>query len=148
MKICLICSAGGHLTQIRKLESLYKRYDYFFVTFFNEPAADLAQREPFYFVKDPGRNIINFIINIFHSIKIFAQEKPDIIISTGAGVTIPMCWIGRIFRKKLIFIESWSRVEKPSISGKLIYPIANLFIVQWEEMLKFYPKAVFKGALI
>lgn len=148
MKICLTCSAGGHLTQIRKLEKFYRKYDYFFVTFFSKPIEELTKRERFYFVKDPGRNLFKFLINTLQSLKVFLREEPDVIISTGAGVAIAMCWWGRIFGKKVIFIEDWCVVEKPSFSGRLVYPIANLFIIQWEQLQKYYPKARFKGALI
>lgn len=148
MKICLICSAGGHLTQIRKLEKFYRKYDYFFVTFFSKPIEELAKKERFHFVKDPGRNLYRFLVNIFQSLKVFLMERPDVIISTGAGVAVAMCWWGRIFSKKVIFIEDWCVVEKPSFSGRLIYPIAHLFIIQWEQLQKYYTKARFKGGLI
>lgn len=148
MKICIICSAGGHLTQVRKLEKFYQNYDYFFVTFFSKPIEELAKRGRFYFVKDPGRNLFRFLVNAFQSLKVFLNERPDVIISTGAGVAIAMCWWARLFGKKVIFIESWSRIERPSFTGRLVYPIANLFIVQWKSLLKYYPKAKFRGSLI
>ena len=143
MKICLICSVGGHLLQIRKLNKFYTKYDYFFVTFFSKPIEELARKEKFYFVNDPGRNVLRFLINAFQSLSVFLKEKPDVIISTGAGVAIAMCWWGRLFGKKVIFIESWSRIEKPSFAGRLVYPVADLFIVQWEQMQKYYSKAKF-----
>ncbi len=148
MKICLTCSAGGHLTQVRKLEKFYRKYDYFFVTFFSSPIKELLRKERFHFVTDPKRNLLRFLINVFQSLKILLRERPDVIISTGAGVAIAMCWWGRIFGKKVIFIEDWCVVEKPSFSGRLVYPIANLFIIQWVQLQKYYPKARFKGALI
>ncbi len=148
MKICLAASAGGHLTQIRKLDTLYRNYDYFFVTFYAEPLKDLSATEKFYFVLDPGRNIIKFLVNAIQSLRIFLKEKPDIVISTGAGVAIAMCWWARLFGKKVIFIEDWCVVEKPSLSGRMVYPVANLFIVQWGNLIKFYPKSKFAGALL
>ena len=144
MKICLICSAGGHLLQIRKLNKFYTKHDYFFVTFFSKPIEELARKEKFYFVNDPRRNILRFLVNAFQSLSVFLKEKPDVIISTGAGVAIAMCWWGRLFGKKVIFIESWSRIEKPSFAGRLVYPAANLFIVQWKQMQKYYSKAKFE----
>ena len=145
MKICLIASAGGHLTQIRNLENFYKKYDYFFVTFFSKPIEQLTTLEKFYFIKDPTRKFLSFLINVFQSLKIFLNESPDIIISTGAGVAIAMCWWGRIFGKKVIFIEDWCVVESPSFSGRLVYPVANLFIINWVQLQKYYPKAKFGG---
>jgi len=131
------------LLQIRKLNKFYTKYDYFFVTFFSKPIEELARKEKFYFVNDPGRNVLRFLINAFQSLSVFLKEKPDVIISTGAGVAIAMCWWGRLFGKKVIFIESWSRIEKPSFAGRLVYPVADLFIVQWEQMQKYYSKAKF-----
>lgn len=148
MKIALSASAGGHLTQIRKLETLYSKYDYFFVTFYAEPLKDLPASERFYFILDPGRNILKFFVNAVQSLKIFLKEKPDVVISTGAGVAIAMCWWARLFGKKVIFLEDWCVVEKPSLSGRLVYPVANLFIVQWENLLKYYPKSKFIGTLL
>lgn len=148
MKICLAASAGGHLTQIRKLDILYRNYDYFFVTFYAQPLKDLPKSERFYFVLNPGRNIFKFLFNAVQSLKIFLKEKPDVVISTGAGVAIAMCWWAKLLGKKVIFLEDWCVVNKPSLSGRLVYPAANLFIVQWESLLKYYPKALFKGALL
>ncbi len=148
MKICLVCSAGGHLTQIRRLEKFYRKYEYFFVTFFSKPIEELAIRERFYFVKDPERNPYKFLVNIFQSLKVFLKENPDVIISTGAGVAIAMCWWARLFGKRVIFIEDWCVVQKPSFSGRMVYPIANLFIIQWEQLQKYYPHAKLRGALI
>jgi beta-1,4-N-acetylglucosaminyltransferase len=148
MKICLVCSPGGHLTTIRRLDQFYKKHDYFFVSFFSKPIEDLIKHERFYFVTDPGRNILKFLINVFQTLNIFSTEKPDLIVSTGAGVAIAMCWWAKIFRKKVIFLEDWCVVNKPSFSGRLVYPVADLFIVQWKELKKYYPKAKFKGALI
>jgi len=148
MKICLACSAGGHLTQIRRLDKFYRRHQYFFVTFFSKPIEELAQKEKFYFIKDPRRNFFCFLINIFQSLKVFLKENPDVVISTGAGVSIAICWWAKIFSRKVIFIEDWCVIEKPSYSGRLVYPIADLFIIQWEQLKKYYPKAKFNGGLI
>ena len=85
------------------------------------------------------------IYNFFTSLKIFLKERPDFVISTGALATIPMCIIAKIFRKKVIFIESFAKVNSPTLTGKLIYKFADQFYVQWEDMLKVYPKGIYKG---
>lgn len=90
---------------------------------------------------------VRFVKLIIFSSKIILCEKPDIIISTGALVTVPLCVLGKLFRKKLIFIESFARVNKPSLSGKLIYPFADLFMIQWETLKKYYPKAIYVGGI-
>ena len=50
-------------------------------------------------------------------------------------------------RKKIIYIESFARVDNASLTGKLFYKIADVFIVQWEELLKIYPKAIYGGGI-
>lgn len=148
MKICLVCATGGHLNQIMELSDFYQKHDYYFLTFYRKTIAGLSQRGKIYFIKEPLRNFLNFIINCFQSLVVFLKEKPDVIISTGSGVALATCYLGWIFRRKVIFIESWTRISSPSLSGRLIYPIAGLFFVQWKQLLRYYPKAIYKGALI
>ena len=78
---------------------------------------------------------------------LFLKFKPDVVVTTGAHTCVAMCYIAKLFRKKVIYIESFARRDSKSLSGKIIYPISNLFIVQWEEMLKFYPKAKYFGSI-
>ena len=56
-----------------------------------------------------------------------------------------MCLIGKIFGSKIIFIESFANSSSKSITGKIVYKFADLFIVQWENMLNIYPKSVYGG---
>ena len=81
------------------------------------------------------------------SLKIFFKEKPDVVISTGVLATIPMCLICKLFKRKLIYIESFAKVTSPTLSGKLLYKYADRFYVQWESMLKIYPKAIYLGGI-
>jgi len=149
MKICLICSAGGHLTQLLQLEDLWKEYGYFYVTHKKEITKDLPKKYKTYFVQDTGRNPFSFLINFLQSFFILFVEKPNVIVTTGGGVAIPMTYMGKFFGKKIIFIESFSRVENPSSTGKLLYPIADLFLVQWKFLLKKYGhKAKYGGRVI
>jgi len=143
-----VCSAGGHLTELIQLKEVYEQYDHFFITLKRQDAIDLAKKEKIYFISDPERNPIKFIANLFQSFWILIKEKPNIILSTGAGMAIPVCYIGKIFRSKIIFIESFCRIKEPSLTGKIIYPIADLFLVQWREQLKKYGnKAIYSGSV-
>jgi len=149
MKICLICAAGGHLTQLLQLEDLWNRYDYFFVTHKKEITKDLPKKYRTYFIKDPGRNPIYFLITLFQSFFIVLTEKPDIIVTNGGGIAIPMAYLGKLFDKKIIYIESLSRVVNPSLTGKVLYPIADLFLVQWKFLIERYgSKAEYGGRVI
>ena len=149
-KICFIASTGGHFEQIMMLEPIMDKYDGFIVTEETTYSVVKGDRRVYY-LKQVNRNEKNFILkmieNSFKSIKIFFKEKPDLIISTGALATIPMCLISKLFKKKLIFIESFAKVNSPTLTGKLLYKYADQFYVQWEEMLKIYPNAIYKGGI-
>ena len=79
--------------------------------------------------------------------KLLREKKPDIIISSGAAVAIPFFLLGKIFGKKLVYIEVFDRIDKPTVSGKFCYKFADKFIVQWDEQLKVYPKAINLGRI-
>lgn len=148
-KICLISSAGGHLTEMLSVLPTLDDRPRFFVTFKSETTKMTLKSEKYYLVPDPRRNILKFIPLFFLSFKIFLQERPNIIISTGAGVVIPFCLIAKFFGKKLIFIESFSRTRRPSITGRVIYPFADVFLVQWKSICKFYGrKAKYVGPIL
>lgn len=147
MKICLAASAGGHLTELLQLQKSWQAYEHFFVSDKRLNAIDLSKREKMYFTACPKRNPLKFLINLFESFKIFLKEKPDIVISTGADTAIAICLIAKLFRKKVIFIESFCRIDSPSLSGKIMYPLADKFFVQWKENLEFFPKAEYSGSV-
>lgn len=149
-KICFIASSGGHFEQIMMLKPLIQKHDSFVVT--EKTNYSVSNEDiPFYYLKQVNRHEIKFIyyiiINSIKTLKIFLKEKPDVVISTGALYTIPMCLLAKIFRKKLIFIESFAKIKYPTLTGKLIYKFADQFYVQWEEMKKVYPEAIYKGGI-
>lgn len=147
-KVCLVGSSGGHLTHLYLLKPFWEEKDRFWVTFGKEDAKSILENEKMYECYFPtNRNIKNLIKNTFLAIKIIRKEKPKLIISSGAGVAVPFFYIGKIFGAKTIFIEVFDRIDKPTITGKLVYPVADIFIVQWEEMKKVYPKAINLGGI-
>lgn len=148
MKICLVGSSGGHLTHLYMLKPTWENYDRFWVTFDKEDAKSMLKNERMYPCYYPtNRNIKNLIRNTFVAWKVLRKEKPDVIISSGAAVAVPFFYLGKIMRKKLIYIEVFDRVDKPTLTGRLVYPIVDEFIVQWDEQLKVYPKAKNYGSI-
>lgn len=149
-KICFTASTGGHFEQLMMLKPLMNEYDSFIVT---EKAgySVIKDDRKIYYIKQVNRHekdfIFKMIVNLFKSFRIFMKEKPDIIISTGALATIPMCLLGKVLRKKIIFIESFAKVTSPTLTGKLMYKFADQFYVQWEQMKEHYPNAIFKGGI-
>lgn len=148
MKICLVGSSGGHLTHLYMLKPFWNDKERFWVTFDKEDARSLLKDEKMYPCYYPtNRNIKNLIKNTMLAIKVLRKEKPDLIVSSGAAVAVPFFYLGKIFGAKTIYIEVFDRIDKPTLTGKLVYPVADNIIVQWEEMKKVYPKAVNFGSI-
>lgn len=145
-KICLISSSGGHFEQLKMLRPLERKYDLFLVTeqtsYKNDADYYLIQTGS----KDKGY-VGKMIVNLLKTVKIWIKERPDVVITTGSMVAIPMALLAKLFRKKLIYIESFARVTDSSKTGRLMYKYADLFIVQWESMKEVYPNAVYGGSL-
>jgi beta-1,4-N-acetylglucosaminyltransferase len=149
MKIAMVCSSGGHLLLLHLLKDFWGRYDRFWVTFKKEDAVSLLENEKVYWAFFPtNRNLFNLIRNFFVAFKVLFKEKPDVIISSGAGVAIPFFYLGKLLRKKLVFIEAYERIENPSLTGRLVYPLTDVFILHWEEQKKSYPKGKILGELL
>lgn len=146
MKYCLISSSGGHYEQITQLKQLIDEYDGFIVT-----EKTIINNQAKYYLTQINRKEILFIpkmlLIFFESLKILISEKPDIIISTGALSTFPMCLMAKLFRKKVIFIESFAKVDTPTLTGRIVYKFADLFIIQWENLREYYPNAIYGGVI-
>ena len=148
MKICLVGSSGGHLTHLYMLKPTWSQAKRFWVTFDKEDANSILEGEKVYHCFFPtNRNIKNLIKNTRLARKILKEEKPDIIISSGAAVAVPFFWLGKLHGAKTIYIEVFDRIDKPTMTGEMVYPVTDKFIVQWEEMKKVYKKAENFGSI-
>ena len=148
MKVCLVGSSGGHLTHLYLLKKFWINEDRFWVTFDKKDANSLLKGEKKYNCYYPtNRNIKNLVKNTFLAFKVLKKEKPDLIISSGEAVAVPFFYVGKLFGAKTVYIEVFDRMDKPTLTGKLVYPITDLFVVQWEEMKKVYPKAINLGGI-
>jgi UDP-N-acetylglucosamine:LPS N-acetylglucosamine transferase len=144
----MVGSSGGHLTHLMQLKEWWDNEERFWVTFEKEDSKSILKDEKKYWCHFPtNRNIKNLIKNTFLAIRILIREKPNLILSTGAAPAIPFFYIGKLFGAKLVYIEVYDRIEKPTLTGKIVYPICDLFILQWEEQKKFYPKGEMLGGL-
>lgn len=148
MKVCLVGSSGGHLTHLYMLKPFWSDKERFWVTFDKEDARSILNGEKFYPCYYPtNRNLKNLFKNTLLAWKVIKHEKPDLIISSGAAVSVPFFYIGKLFGAKLIYIEVFDRIDHPTMSGKMVYPIVDRFVVEWEEMKDVYPKAVNLGSI-
>ena len=148
--IGLITSKGGHLYQLIQLKPFWKRYKRFWVTDQGLDTDYFLKNEKKYFGFFPdSRNAINAVKNLFLAIKILKMEKPNILLSDGAGIAIPFFIIGKLFFKtKLIFIEPYDFIQYPSLTGRIVYNFVDLFLIQHDFQKKWYPKAKYWGSLL
>jgi len=150
-RVLFISSTGGHLNELLQLDSLFERYDSYLITEKTKTNDNLKNKydKVYYLVYGTKDHIFSyifkFIYNIIKSFILYFKIRPKVIITTGTHTAVPMCYIGKLFGSKIIFIETFANRTTKTLSGKLVYPIANTFIVQWEEMINLYPKAIYAG---
>ena len=150
-KVVFISSTGGHLNELLQLKPLMKKYDSYIIT--EKTKSNLSLKDKFdkvyYLTYGTKKNLFTyffkFSFNILKSLYLFIKIRPSVIITTGTHTAVPMCYIGKIFRSKIIYIETFANSKTKTVAGRLVYPIADTFIVQWESMLELYPKAVLGG---
>lgn len=148
-KLLFISSTGGHLSELLELQPLFNKYNSYLITEKDKSTIDLKKiykKKIRYLPYCTRSKMISYIFKymylIMKSIYFFIKIRPDIIITTGTHTAVPICYIAKFFKKKIIYIETLANINKQTLTGKIIYPISNLFIVQWENMLKFYPNAI------
>lgn len=150
IKICFAASSGGHYEQLLMLKPLMEKNDSFILTEKTLYGAEVKNIKTYY-LKQVNRKektfIFSMIYNAILSLKIYLKEKPNYIICTGVLAMIPMCLLVKLVGGKLIYIESFAKVTSPTQTGKLLYRFADKFYVQWESMLKIYPKAIYLGGI-
>jgi beta-1,4-N-acetylglucosaminyltransferase len=149
-KICFIASSGGHLEEISKLSNIECTYPCFLITECSDFKSEKFCSKKYYVPQTNRKELLfifKFLFLFIKAIKILHQEKPEFIITTGALIAFPFCMIGKLFSCKIVYIESFARVNHASLTGRLLYKHADLFIVQWEDMLQIYPDAVLGGGI-
>lgn len=151
--VMLISSVGGHLTQLTQLFPLMDSYRTCLITEKIPLTADLQSKyqNVEYLVYGTRNHLLpylfKFSFNIMKSFYLFWKYRPEVVITTGTHTAVPMCYIAHFFRRKVVFIESFAKKDSANLSGKMVYPIADVFMVQWESMLPVYPKAIYKGGI-
>lgn len=151
-RVLLPTSSGGHLTEILQLHQLLDATDHLFVTEDLPLTRLLLKDRPCRFVRPNGRNRdwtfwINFFINWFRAVPILLKFRPHAIVTTGSHTAIPFCFIGKLLGCKIIFILSFCRIDSKAAAASAVYPISDLFFVQWERMRAAYRKGIYIGPL-
>lgn len=150
MRILLTASGGGHLEQLKQLKPLAEEHEVKWLVCDNSVNRSMKDVEfmPEFRNETKVLKFFDFIKIFFVTKKILKKFRPDVVIATGAGATFPCCYIQKkSMKKKVVFIESFAKRNSPTKTGKKVYKFADAFIVQWEEMKKFYPNAIVGGGI-
>lgn len=153
MKILVILGSGGHTAQMMKLLKLLgNRYEYEYLVNDNDEVTGKKitgkvhiLKNPRLYKENPLRLLYKGTFDFVASIKL--MKNFDAVISAGPGISVPVFYAAKMLRKKTIYLESWSRASSMSVSGKLCYPISDLFFIQWPQQKKNYKKAIYAGRL-
>lgn len=150
VKICLVSSSGGHFEQLIRLLPLLDKYSGYVVTEDTGYEINLPGRRV-YRAPSMDRTDRGIIWELAAATRaawrILREERPDVIISTGALPALPTLVLGKLLGSKVVYLESFAKVSTPNKAGRLVYLFADRFYVQWEPMLKHYPKAIYKGGI-
>ena len=145
-RVLFVASTGGHLNELLRLNELFQYYDYQIITEGGPSTKHLKDKYPsrvhyllFYLFKFA----FNILISLYYAIRF----RPQVIVSTGTHTAVPICYIGKLFGAKIIYIETFANVYHGNLAGKLVYPIVDEFLIQWESLHSVYPKAKYVGKI-
>jgi UDP-N-acetylglucosamine:LPS N-acetylglucosamine transferase len=145
----LVCSSGGHLAQLVRLRPWWAHHDRVWVTFDTAEVASVLEGERVVWAHHPTtRNLPNAARNLALAWRSLRRERPDVVVSDGAGVAVPFFLIAKLLRIRTVFVEVVDRMMSRTVTGRLVYPITDLFCVQHEEQRRLYPRAATIGPLL
>jgi beta-1,4-N-acetylglucosaminyltransferase len=146
--LLLVCSSGGHLLQLFSLAGAWEDRPRLWITFDKSDARVLLAGERVVHAFGPtNRNVKNFLRNLRLALTVLRRERPAAILTTGAGVAVPFAWLGRLLGVSVFYVESVTRIEEMSLSGRLIRPVAEQVFVQWPELAATSQRLRFAGNL-
>lgn len=149
VRVALVGSSGGHLAQLLAVREAWSAHDRFWVTFRTPDAESALVGERVYWCYHPtNRNIRNLIRNTVLALRILSRERPSHILSTGAAVAVPFFWLGRLRRARTLYLEVFDRIDSATLTGRLVRPVTDHFLVQWPEQLAVYPDAEVIGPVL
>lgn len=149
MRILLACSSGGHLRQLAALKPWYSKYEHHWMTFDTADAKSILEDEDKTWIHHPtARNIPNLIRNLGLTLRTLRRFRPDVIVTTGSAIAVPLFFWAKILGVRTVFIEVYDRIDSATLSARIVRPITDLFLVQWEEQTELYKDSVVAGRLM
>jgi UDP-N-acetylglucosamine:LPS N-acetylglucosamine transferase len=147
--VLLVCSSGGHLLQLLELREAWSGLEYLWVTQDRSDARSLLAEEPVVYAYWPtNRNLKNLVKNAFLAWRVVRRVRPAVVLSTGAGTTVPFAWIAWAHGARVVYVESLTRIHSPSLSCRLIAPVTDRVYVQWPELKAALPQAKYAGSVL
>ncbi|MGE5709123.1 MAG: PssD/Cps14F family polysaccharide biosynthesis glycosyltransferase [Nitrospira sp.] len=145
-QICLVSSGGGHLSELLALQPAYASCPHFFVLNQRVPLTkDMEERTCY--IRHSERDW-HFFVNLWEAWRILQRERPAVILSTGAGPAVPFALVGKLLGIHTVFVECSTQVARPSLTGRIMYRLADRFYYQWEGLKAYYPKGIYGGVLL
>jgi beta-1,4-N-acetylglucosaminyltransferase len=144
--LLLVCSSGGHLQQLLALRDAWGAYSHVWVTFDKSDARSLLDGERVVYAHWPtNRSLRNLFRNLLVARRTLRDVRPRVVLTTGAGVAVPFAWLARLRGTRVVYVESFTRIEEPSLTCRLVAPVADRVYAQWPELLEAVPKARYAG---
>jgi UDP-N-acetylglucosamine:LPS N-acetylglucosamine transferase len=149
MRVVLVGSSGGHLVQLYQLQPWWKEHERVWVTFQKVDSVSLLADEHVVWAYHPTtRNLHNLVRNLVLAWRLLRSYRPRVVVSTGAGVAFPFFVIARLLGIRTVYIEVYDRIDVPTLTGRLCYPLSDLFLLQWEEQKRLYRRGRVIGRLL
>ncbi len=144
-RTCLAYSSGGHRAELERALAGIAFTDCFHVTFESGRTGPAGARV--HHLCHPRRSVLRTLANAAQALLVILRERPRLVLTTGADVAVPVLVLGKLLGARTVFVETGGTVA-PSLAGRLCYPFSDLFIVQWPEKLRAFPKAVLSRGLL
>lgn len=149
LQLGLVCSSGGHLFELLSLKALWAERPHFWVSFDTPDARSLLAGEDVIWAYHPtNRHLLNLWRNYGLAKRVLAERRPDVLLSTGAGVAVPFLLAGRRLGIHTIYLESITRLGELSLSGRMLYGRVDEFLVQWPELAQRFPRSSYRGGIL
>ena len=149
LDVLLVSSAGGHLLQMHLLRPAWEDLSRAWVTHDKEDARSLLEGELVFYAYGPTtRNLLNLLRNLIVAFRLLSRFRPRAVVTAGAGVAVPFAWLAPLFGTRVVYVESITRIDRPSLSCRLIAPVADRLYVQWPDLARALPKARSVGSVV
>ncbi len=150
LRVLIVCSSGGHLAQLHCLDAWWSQHERAWVTFDKADARSLLEGERVWWGHHPtNRNLKNLLKNARLALRVLAKERPHLIVSNGAGIAVPFFWLGKLlFGCTTVYVEVYDRIDSATLTARLVTPVLDQMVIQWEDQRTFYPDAEFLGGVL